>query len=245
MNALDFKLEFKIDNEKSVSGIPVVIVAAGASLRMQGINKQLITLCGVPAIIHTLMAFEKSEYISEIVLVTREDSVNTMRELANKYMITKLTDIALGGKCRGESVLNGLNCIKNKNCVMIHDGARPLVTEKIIKSVFKGLKNFDCVIPVVPVKDTIKEIFDDKTVNKTLNRENLVAVQTPQGVNLGKYIDIVNAADLSVFTDDASVMESKDFKVLTVDGDYENIKITTPEDIVIAEYYLEKRGDAE
>ncbi len=243
MEALDFKLEFKENSENSVSGIPAIIVAAGSSLRMQGINKQFVSLCGVPAIVHTLRAFQSSKYISEIILVTKAEFIADMQGFADKYMISKLTDIVEGGSCRGESVINGLSRIKNSKYVMIHDGARPLVKEDIIGAVFDALKEYDCAIPVVPVKDTVKEISNQKSVSKTLNREKLAAVQTPQGVNLQKYMSAITDADLSRFTDDASVMESAGHTVITVEGDYENIKITTPEDVVIAEYYLEKRGE--
>lgn len=242
MNVLDFKLEYQQNNDKSVFAIPVVIVAAGSSLRMQGINKQFVTLCGVPAIVHTLMAFQKSKYISQIILVTKDEFIADMQNLTNKYSISKLTDIVTGADTRSKSVLNGLERVKNSKYVMIHDGARPLVTEKIIESVFNEIMNYDCVIPVVAVKDTVKEVVDN-TVVKTLNRDVIVSVQTPQAVNLSKYLSAINGADLTVFTDDASIMESCGFKVVTVTGDYENIKITTPEDVVIAEYYLEKRGD--
>ena len=242
MNALDFKLEYQQNNDKSSITMPVVIVAAGSSLRMQGINKQLVTLCGVPAIAHTLMAFQQSQYISQIILVTKKEFIADMQSLATKYAVTKLTDIVAGGDSRCKSVLNGLECVKNNKYVMIHDGARPLVTEIIIESVYNKIMNNDCVIPVVPVKDTVKEVVN-KTVVKTLNRDVIMSVQTPQAVNLSKYFSAINGADLTAFTDDASIMESCGFKVVTVDGDYENIKITTPEDVVIAEYYLEKRGE--
>ena len=139
MNALDFKLEYQQNNDKSSITMPVVIVAAGSSLRMQGINKQLVTLCGVPAIAHTLMAFQQSQYISQIILVTKKEFIADMQSLATKYAVTKLTDIVAGGDSRCKSVLNGLECVKNNKYVMIHDGARPLVTEIIIESVYNKI----------------------------------------------------------------------------------------------------------
>ena len=117
MNALDFKLEYQQNNDKSSITMPVVIVAAGSSLRMQGINKQLVTLCGVPAIAHTLMAFQQSQYISQIILVTKKEFIADMQSLATKYAVTKLTDIVAGGDSRCKSVLNGLECVKNNKYV--------------------------------------------------------------------------------------------------------------------------------
>ena len=239
MPKLEYKLQFSTVKE-NVGEFPVVIVAAGSSLRMQGVSKQFTSLCGVPTIVHTLLAFQNSPKISKIILVTKSDFINEVQLLANKYMISKLTDIVEGGATRQESVNCGLNCLIDERFVLIHDGARPLVSGDVISRVCDALNDADGVICAVKVKDTIKKVDDNGTVLETIPREALYSVQTPQGVNLEKYRQAVSLVDVSLFTDDASILEAAGYKVKIVEGDYKNIKITTPDDIGIAEYYLEK-----
>lgn len=233
------KYEIATENKK---GIPVIIVAAGSFTRMQGVNKQLAEIGGMPVIIRTLMAFENSNEISNIILVVRADDVFSMQMLTEKYNITKLSDIVCGGANRQESVQKGLARV-DETCekLLIHDGARPLVSEKIIKNVAEGLKNYSAVTCGVAVVDTIKEIGADKKVLKTLDRSRLIAVQTPQGVKVADYKSALEKAeDLSAFTDDMSIMENAGYEVLTVEGDRKNIKITTLSDIALASALLEE-----
>ncbi len=240
MEKLDYKLDFSCQAEQS-GGIPVIVLAAGSSQRMKGISKQFLNLCGVPAIIHTLSVFEKSPKISRIVLVTKDEYVSDMQQLSEKFMITKLSDIVSGGATRQESVKNGLDRI-NEDFVLIHDGARPLVTEEIISRVCELLPFSDAVICAVPVKDTVKKVDSNGIIESTLPREALFSAQTPQGVSVEKYSEALKNIDCSVFTDDASIMESAGYKVKVVMGDYTNIKITTQDDISVAESFIEKRG---
>jgi 2-C-methyl-D-erythritol 4-phosphate cytidylyltransferase len=238
MEKTELKLQYEI-SEKSESGIPVIIVAAGASSRMKGTNKQLTLLGGIPVIIRTLMVFENSKDISNIILVVRDEDLFEIQMLTQKYMITKLSDIVCGGKTRQESVLKGFSRLKESdNAVLIHDGARPLVDSKIISSVVLALENCDAVTCAVKVKDTIKEIDQNGKVIKTLARENLVSVQTPQGVNVAKYLEAVKNVDVANFTDDTSIMEAAGHNVFVVEGSYKNIKITTKEDVNMAEGFL-------
>ena len=242
MPKLEYGLAF--DTQCDANGkIPVIVVAAGSSVRMQGVSKQFVTLCGVPAIVHTLLAFENSTQISRIILVTKEEYINDIQLLAEKYMISKLSDIVKGGNTRQDSVNCGLSRLADENYVLIHDGARPLVDNGVITRVCNALGTADGVICAVKVKDTIKRVLPDNTVAETLPRDALYSVQTPQGVNVKKYRDAVSKADLSCFTDDASVLEAAGYSVKIVEGDYRNIKITTPDDIGVAEYYLEKREE--
>ena len=224
-------------------GIPAIIVAAGSFTRMEGVNKQLAEISGIPVIIRTLMAFENSNLVSSIILVVRADDVFSMQLLTEKYGITKLTDIVCGGNCRQESVVKGLSRVSiGAEKVLIHDGARPLVDGDIIERVAKGLESFSAVTCAVPIVDTVKRIDSEGQVTETLNRDGLVSVQTPQGVRVADYKSALQKAeDLSAFTDDTSIMENAGFKVLTVMGSRDNIKITTRRDISFAECLLEER----
>lgn len=242
MKTLEYELTFT-ENTIKENAMPVIIVAAGASSRMKGIAKPFADICGIPVIVRTMLKFQKSEWISNIILVTRPDFVLKMQNYADEYGITKLSDIVLGGSCRQESVLNGLKTVKNSEKVLIHDGARPLVSAGLIENICKTSAENDCVICAVKSKDTVKSVNSNGFVTKTHNRNELYCVQTPQAVNVEKYSELLNKSDLSEFTDDASVFESAGLPVKVVEGEYTNIKITTPDDIALAEFYLNKTGD--
>ncbi len=235
------KTELKLDYTvcDSAESLPVIIVAAGSSSRMKGENKQLIELGGVPVIIKSLRAFEACERISNIILVVKTEDLFKMQMLCEEYNISKLGDIVCGGDTRQDSVLKGFARI-GKDCkkVLIHDGARPLVTKDIIYSVIDGLENFSACAPAVKVKDTIKQIDKSGKVLRTVEREDLVSVQTPQGVIVGEYLNAIKNIDVSGFTDDTSIMEAAGFSVGVVEGSYKNIKITTKEDIALAKSFL-------
>lgn len=241
MNKTELKLEFEVVNTEN-NGLPVIIVAAGSSTRMSGINKQFLTLKGIPVIVRTLLAFEKSKYTSRIILVAREEDIFSLQLLAEEYSVSKLTDIVKGGENRQQSVLNGFARLHDsETSVLIQDGARPFATEEIIGNVVDELQSFSAVTCGVKVKDTIKRITSDGIAEKTLNRDELFAVQTPQGVNIAEYKKAVAVIpDLSLFTDDTSIMEAAGHRVKCVEGSYSNLKITTPEDIAVAESYLDK-----
>ncbi len=228
--------------ENNNRGLPVIVVSAGSFTRMKGVNKQLAEIGGVPVVIRSLMAFEQCDKISNIILVVRGDDIFSMQLLTEKYNITKLSDIVCGGANRQESVLKGLSRV-GETCekVLIHDGARPLVTSDVIENVIKGLESHSAVTSGVAVVDTVKEIDGEGQVVKTLDRSSLIAVQTPQGVKVDDYKKAIEkAGDLSLFTDDTSIMEFAGHKVLTVEGDRKNIKITTPSDIALATALLEE-----
>ena len=237
----ELKLEFQIcENENE--GIPAIIVAAGNSTRMQGINKQFLSIGDIPVIVRSLLAFENSKNISRIILVTRNEDIYALQLLAEEYSISKLTDIVAGGDCRQESVLNGFSRLsENDSAVLIHDGARPFVTDKIIKDVSEALTLYPAVTCGIKLKDTVKEISAEGKVIKTLERDSLIAVQTPQGVWTEQYRKALSDNDLSAFTDDTSIMEKAGYEVKCVEGSYRNIKITTPEDIIIAQNLLKEK----
>lgn len=242
MKTLEYSLCFT-ENTINEKAVPAIIVAAGSSTRMQGINKPFAALCGIPVIVRTLLAFERSPYISGIVLVTKPDFIADMQRFCEEYGISKVTDIVAGGGNRAESVLCGIKRLKNAQKALIHDGARPLVSQALIERVCKEIANEKCVICGVKVKDTIKKVGESGYVKKTYNRDELFCVQTPQGVDVKEYLPLLEGRDLALFTDDASIFEAAGIPVKTAEGEYTNIKITTPEDIALAQYYISEMGE--
>ncbi|MGI6280428.1 MAG: IspD/TarI family cytidylyltransferase, partial [Acutalibacteraceae bacterium] len=214
-------LKYEVCNPSSES-MPVIIVAAGNSTRMGGVNKQLACIAGVPVIIRTMLAFENCDAVSNIILVTRTEDLFEMQMLSEKYRITKLSDIVCGAATRQQSVEKGLSRVKaTEKKILIHDGARPLVDKTIIESVAGALKTHVAVTCAVKIKDTVKQVDESGKVIKTLPRESLVAVQTPQGVSLDEYRQAIGSAGgASQFTDDAALMEAAGFEVYTVPGSY-------------------------
>ena len=238
MPVSQFELEFK-EAKTDDTAFPAVLVAAGNSSRMKGADKQEILLLGIPVLARTLKVFEQSDKISEIVVVTREEKIEWVYSLAKKYGITKLEAVIKGSSCREESVKNGLIFLADKHKkALIHDGARPLVSMSTISMVAEALIKEDCVIPGIKVKDTVKKVNAEGYATETLNRQELISVQTPQGVNIDRFLKAAENNKLDKFTDDASVLESAGVRVKLVEGDQKNIKITTPEDISLAEAYL-------
>ncbi|MEE0927678.1 MAG: 2-C-methyl-D-erythritol 4-phosphate cytidylyltransferase [Acutalibacteraceae bacterium] len=240
MPKLDFALQFE-KNTEALGGIPVVIVAAGSASRMQGIDKMFAPLCGIPILAVTLRAFENCPFVSEITVVTRKEKISDVLKLGRSYAVSKLKNVVEGGDCREASVKNGV-MLYNGKCdkILIHDGARPLVTSAVIERTAKGLNDYDSVTCAVKLKDTVKKIDPQGKVIETPDRTSLVSVQTPQGVKVSEFLRILEEYDPSNFTDDTSVMEAGGYATYTVEGDYTNIKVTTPEDIVVAEVFLGK-----
>lgn len=216
--------------------VSAVIVAAGSSTRMGGVSKQLLQIGGIPVLARTLLAFERAECIKNIVVVSRECDILSFQLLADKYMITKLTDIVVGGNCREESVKCGLERLApDTECVLVHDGARPFVTEKIINSVAEAARECGAAACGVAAKDTLKSV-ENGIVCETFDRRNIYMVQTPQGFDFSRLREaMTSVGDLSRFTDECMIMEAVGATVAMVEGSYKNIKITTKEDIVMAE----------
>ncbi len=218
----------------------VVIVCAGNSTRMGGVNKILLPLGERLVIGVTMQAFQKCESVEEIIIVARESDIPAIREEADKAGITKLKECTTGGATRQESVINGIRCIsKGIQLVAIHDGARPLVKPEHIEKVIKDASVFGGATLGVPVKDTIKTV-DGGLIIDTPPRSSLYITQTPQIFKRDLYFEGVDFAlehGLD-FTDDCQLVEAIGGKVAMTVGDYTNIKITTPEDIKLAEVLL-------
>ena len=220
----------------------VIIVAAGSASRMQGINKIFLPLLNVPVIVRTVRAFETAGF-NNIVVVTKAEDILKMQNLFSEYNVNSVTDIVCGGATRGESVLNGINKIKNKKYLLIHDGARPLVKPSVILKVREALNNNKGAVAATKVTDTIKKIDENGNIVATVNRDELLSVQTPQGFLLESYLEALNGVDVTKITDDCAVLENAGISIYPVIDDKENIKITTKEDIFLAEVILKGRGE--
>ena len=220
----------------------VVIVAAGTGSRMNiGINKQFIKLEGKEIIAYTIEKFYNNSNIEDIVVVVKEDESEFFKkEILDKYNF-KNVKIAYGGKERQDSVYNGLKLLDEKcDVVLIHVGARPFVSDKIIDKSIEEAKEHKAIVVGVPVKDTIKVIDNDKNIVDTPNRSVLWAVQTPQTFDYNILIDAYKDAFKNKFygTDDAMLVERIGYKVKMLEGSYNNIKITTQEDLNVGSQIL-------
>ncbi len=221
----------------------VVIPAAGSASRMKGIDKILTNLGGLPVIVRTMQVFEHCACVREIVVVTREDLVEELAALAKQYQITKVTAVVAGGADRVHSVMAGLDHVQHKDgLVAIHDGARPLVSAEIICDTVEKAAKYHGAAPAIPVKDTIK-IASNHLVTDTPDRSKLFAVQTPQIFDFDLLRGALQKAieDHTAITDDCSAVEALGMPVYLTDGSEENIKITTPMDLIVAEAILERR----
>ncbi len=215
-----------------------VIVAAGNSLRMgMGINKQFLLIDDIPVLAHTLMSFEKAQSISNIIIVTKSDDIITVNDMVREFNISKIKAIVPGGNSRAESVMCGLNQVENNSFVAVHDGARPFITPQKIDELVNLAHKYSAVAPGLVLKDTIKIVNSDNTVVTTPDRSTLRAIQTPQIFKTDELKLAYIRGNESGFegTDDCSYMENIGISVYIADGEYTNIKVTTPDDIPIAE----------
>ena len=235
---------FRKIREKKYPHCTALIAAAGSSSRMGGVNKLLQPLNGVPVLVWTLRAFQQAQMVDEIVIATREEDLVEISQLCRTYGITKCTRVVRGGENRAHSVLlAALEASKETKLLAVQDGARPLVTPELIDRVINAAARCGAAAPAVPVKDTIKVVRDGGAVEQTLVRDTLRAVQTPQVFQA----DILKAALQSAVeqklpvTDDCSAVEQLGKVVFLVDGDEENLKTTTPVDLIFAEAILQAR----
>ena len=222
-----------------------VIVAAGTASRMQGIDKILCPMGNYPLLLYTLIPFQNSDSVDEIVIVTREDLMLPIGDLCRREGMHKVTRIVKGGASRTESVLEGLHAADPKaDLVAIHDGARPFLPPEVLEHTIETARTRGAAAPAIPVKDTIK-VAKDGVVQATPDRSALFAVQTPQVFELELIREALRRqllGDCSKITDDAMVVEQQmGVRVRMVEGSYENIKITTPEDLDIAEVFAKQQ----
>jgi 2-C-methyl-D-erythritol 4-phosphate cytidylyltransferase len=221
-----------------------LIVSAGKGHRfMEGKKKQFHFLADKPILVHTLDQFEKCSLIHSILLVVgQEDMDYCLKEIVEKWQFRKISQIVPGGKQRQDSVKNGIDVLsKDTDIVVIHDGVRPFVTREMIEDSIRSAIRFQAVVFAMPVKETIKMIQPDGTVLKTLDRESLWQIQTPQTFRADVIREAYFKATEDGFrgTDDASLVERIGLKVHILPGTYTNIKITTPEDLILANLFLQ------
>lgn len=224
-------------NEITVSAI---IACGGSSTRMNGVNKQLLELDGIPVCIRSMLAFEGIEQVAEIIVSAREQDIPTVEKLAAEYGVTKFKCAVKGGGTRQQSVFAAfMQTDKSTRFIAVHDGARPLADPEHIKKCIKDASVFGGAVLGVPVKDTVK-LVDGGMIADTLDRRKLYSIQTPQIFRRDIYVKGINFAQDNEldFTDDCQLAEAVGAKINLTLSDYRNIKITTPEDLAAAEILL-------
>lgn len=218
-----------------------LVPAAGSSSRMGGVNKLLEPLDGVPVLARTLTALQLAEDVDEIVVAAREEDLVEISRLCKTYGIGKCTKVVRGGETRAHSVLLAALEVSSKTDLLaVHDGARPLASPELIDGVIRAAAKTGAAAPALPVKDTVKSVREDGSVAETYDRQALRAVQTPQvfeGSLLKAALQAAVEGEIPV-TDDCSAVERLGKLVYLVEGSEENLKITTPVDLVFAEALL-------
>lgn len=219
-----------------------VILGAGSGTRMKSEkSKLLLELCGKTVIERTVEKFASSPYVDEVIVVCREADLEAFEKHLSKFELS----YCFGGSTRQESVANAVETIDEADLLIIHDGARPLITEKEIADAVMAAKRNGAAAVGVSVKDTIKIVDGNMQIVSTPDRSSLVAIQTPQVFSFKIYKQALELAKQqnADFTDDCALFENMGIPVFAVKGEYSNIKITTPEDIPMAESIIKMRGE--
>jgi len=222
-----------------------IIPAGGAGRRMgSSVPKQYLPLAGVPVLVHTLRAFQSATVIDEIYLVVPEGDIpDVTNEIVARHGLTKVTMVLAGGAERQNSVRNALLHVRDEHgIILVHDGVRPFVSGELISRAVTAADQYGAATIGVPVKDTVKEVSDAGWVVKTVPREGLWLTQTPQAFQRTLVLAAYEKAVQEGFsgTDDASVVERMGVPVRMIPGESDNIKLTTPEDLVLGEVILRR-----
>lgn len=238
-------LKIRENNQDGDASCSVVVAAAGASTRMDGQNKLFVEIGGMPILAHTLTALDTCREIREIIVVTRAEDIDVVASLCAEHMVSKISKVIVGGQTRLESVYYGvLQAAPDSKLIAVHDGARPFVTNGIVKSTIEAALKYSAAAPAVPVTSTVKQAKNGMVVH-TLNRDELFEIQTPQ-IFVSELIKgaLQNAVDKKLhITDDCMAVEAIGFPVRLTAGTRENIKLTTSVDIAFAEaIYKMRRG---
>ncbi len=220
----------------------VIVTAAGSSRRMGGANKLLLPLQGKPLLVHTLGYFERHSLVRGVVMSAPADQREVYLELVREHALRKVVAVVAGGAERQDSIRNALAALDcgPDEAVAIHDGARPCLSGDLLERLLEALSEAQGSLPMVAVKDTIKRVDDQGRVLQTLVRSELFAAQTPQ---LFRYAAIVEAHRRAhkegyLGTDDCSLIEYYGGSICAVEGDYRNLKVTTPEDLELVGAYV-------
>ena len=221
-----------------------IVLAAGQGKRMQSkIQKQFLEIGGKPVLYYSLHCFQESPLIQDIILVTGEEMISYCeQEIVKKYGFSTVRKVTAGGKERYDSVYAGLLCCQDTDYVYIHDGARPFITEEMVQRGYEAVKRTNACVMGMPSKDTVKLADSSGYIKETPDRKIVWNIQTPQIFSYdlirGAY-ESIRKKDMTGVTDDAMVVEQETgTKILLVEGSYQNIKITTPEDLAIADAFL-------
>lgn len=220
-----------------------VIVAAGSARRMGGIDKVLAPLGELPVLVHTIYSFQDCPRFDEIVVVTREDLLVEVSRICKDFQLDKVSKVVVGGRERTDSVLAGLREVRpDADLIAIHDGARPLAPQQVLEEVVERAAETGAAAPAIPVTDTVKRAREG-LIEETVDRSELWTVQTPQVFEAGLIRAAVEkaAADGESLTDECGAVERLGMKVSLTAGSKENIKITTPFDLILGEAILEAR----
>ena len=231
---------------KKQRGMVSAIVAAGGSSQRMGENKLLMELYGIPVLARTLLTLDGCREIDEIILVCREEDMGDYLALTEDYSIQKIKTIAVGGKTRQQSVFAGVRAASEDAAYdCIHDGARPLASRQVIAGVLEAAQREGAATAAVKAKDTIKIAGPDGFILSTPDRDSLYLTQTPQVFEASLYREAMEAALAAgkEYTDDCQLVEAIGRRVYLAGGDYANIKLTTPEDQIVAEALLEYAGE--
>lgn len=212
-----------------------VILGAGSASRMNGVNKQLLMLKGIPVIMRSALNFENCPEVTDIIIAVKKDDTKTIEKLCKEYGITKLKKVCEGGKNRSESALKAFSYAEKCDVIAIHDGARPFASPVLISNVIKDAYENGGAISAVPVKDTIKRVKQG-FIEDTPDRSTLYSAQTPQAFRYEIYSEMVKSTE--EVTDDAQLAERLGYKVKITEGSYNNIKITTPVDVLLGDMIL-------
>ena len=221
--------------------IAAILLAAGGSTRMNGVDKVVAPLLGRPLLEYSLQQLGESASIDSIIVVAGESNADPVRDITMQTPTDKITAVCTGGLRRQDSVRAGLDHVGDATHILVHDGARPLIDAPLVSRTVEAASSHPAAIAAVPVKDTIKMANDEMTVLETVPRNRLWAVQTPQIFKADLLLAAHHTIDVDV-TDDASMVEMLGDEVKLFMGSYENIKVTTPEDIIMAEAILRSRS---
>ena len=226
---------------KKVIAIWAIIVAGGTGSRMQtDVPKQFLELCGKPVLMHSIMAFADACEDIRIIVVLPSLQIKYWQELCLHHGFMLPHVIAEGGSTRFHSVKNGLALLPEEGLVAIHDGVRPLVSRQTINGCFCEAASYGCAVPVAPVNDSVREVSGQSS--RMLDRSTLRLIQTPQVFDIALLKKAYEQEYTPTFTDDASVFEKAGHAIHLTEGNVENIKITTPNDLLVAEALMERDG---
>lgn len=231
---------------KAAGKVVAVVPAGGTGKRMgAGTSKQFLMLDGVPMMLHALRVLERAPGVTEVVLVVpKEERDRALSEVVERYGLKKVLKVVPGGATRQESVQHGLNEVgEDVEIVVVHDAVRPFITEDRIERSIEAARKHGGAIVAVPMKDTPKQAGPDRLIQRTLDRTDLWLAQTPQTFRRALVVEAYRKAAIAHVhaTDDAALVERLGHKVAIVEGSWENVKITTPEDMILAEAILAVR----